>query len=531
MKKEMTRREMLVTSAQMAGVAVLGGACAGERAQIKTQRGILFGDKAGAKAAEQIYASGGNAIDATVAAAFVAGIGSPSKCGIGGYGGSAMIAQGGNIFCIDFNSVAPAAAKPDMYPLNAKGEVVGRANFHGWLAAGVPGVPAGLELLLQKFGTKSLREVLQPAIELAAKQTPNPRFSYPALRETLMTFAARNSVDSYYRGDIAHIIAEAFAKHGGIVTTRDLAAYHARLVTPYHYKWGDATIYTAPLCSGGLTTLEALSIFKATRFAEQKSSNERTHAQLEALRLAWRDRGNLLGDPEFVEVPVEKLLSADYARESANQIESAVAARKAMHIDVPRIQQTGTVNLSAADHQGTLVAITLTMGNGYGAQVTVEKVGMVLGHGMARFDPQPGHANSVASGKRPLHNMCPMMMSVHEKPTIAIGAAGGTKIPNALFEFFCNHIGEKQSFFSSIDAPRFNTTGSLDTRVEKEFPPEQRAYLQQAGFKVANGPGPFVSGVRFNPATKTMEGRNHIGDPFETKKQMDNSWPTPEKTK
>jgi gamma-glutamyltranspeptidase/glutathione hydrolase len=350
------------------------------------------------------------------------------------------------------------------------------------------------------------------------------------LSETLTTLAERNSVDSYYRGDIAHTIAEAFAKHGGLVTTKDLAAYHARVVTPYQLKSGDATIYTAPLCSGGLTPLGALNIFKATGFANQPSSNERTHAQLEALRLAWRDRGNLLGDPEFVEVPVEKLLSASYADALAQEVETAVKGRRAMHLNLPRIQQTGTVHLSAVDHQGTLVAMTLTMGNGYGAQVTVDELGMVLGHGMARFDPEPGHANSVAPGKRPLHNMCPMILSHGGKPTIAIGAAGGTKIPNALYEFLCNYLGERQSFSASIDAPRFNCTGSLDVRMEKEFPAERRAYLQQIGFKVGNGPGPFVSGVKYDSATGAMESRNHIGDPFETKKQMDDSWPVTSRT-
>ncbi len=520
MDKGLTRREMLIASAQLAGAAALGISCRSDHVQTPA-RGILFGDAAAAKAAAQIFADGGNAVDATVAAAFVAGISSPSKCGIGGYGGSVMIAQAGKVYCVDFDSVAPAAARPDMYPLNAKGDVVGKVNFHGWLAAGVPGVPAGLEMALQKFGTKSLREVLQPAIALAANQPKNPRFSYKALRETLMTFAERNSVDSYYRGDIAHTIAEAFAKHGGLVTTKDLAAYHARIVTPYEFKWDDTKIFTAPLCSGGLTTLEALSIFKATGYATEAASNERIHAQLEALRLAWRDRGKFLGDPEFVEVPVEKLLSADYAREMAGLVNTSVKAQKAMHLDVPRIQQTGTVHLSAADHEGTLVAMTLTMGNGYGAQVTVEPLGMVLGHGMARFDPEPGHPNSVAPGKRPLHNMCPMIVTRDGKPTIAIGAAGGTKIPNALYEFFCNFLGERQGFFASIDAPRFTSTGTPDVRVEKEFPPEQRAYLQRIGFKVATGPGPFVSGVKYDPATHSMEGRNHIGDPFESKKQLE----------
>jgi gamma-glutamyltranspeptidase / glutathione hydrolase len=518
--KRITRRQMLVTSAQIAGAAAVGISCVTRRHSTQApQRGILFGDKEGAKAAETIFAHGGNAVDATIAAAFTAGISSPSKCGIGGYGGSVMISQAGSIYCIDFNSMAPAAATADMYPLNAKGEVVGKVNFHGWLAAGVPGVPAGLQLALQKFGTKSLREVLQPAIALAAQQPKNPRFSYHNLRETLTTFADRNSIDSFYRGDIAHVIAQEFAKNGGLVTTRDLAAYHARIVTPYQLKWDDATIYTAPLCSGGLTSLQALSIFKATQFATKPASQERTHAEVEALRLAWRDRGNFLGDPEFVEVPVEKLLSADYARELAEQVDAAVRAQKALHLDIANIQQTGTVNLSAVDHQGTFVAMTLTMGNGYGAQVTVEPLGMVLGHGMARFDPEPGHPNSVAPGKRPLHNMCPMIMTSDGKPTIAIGAAGGTKIPNALYEFFCNYLGEKQNFEQAIDAPRFTTTGTADLRVEKEFPAEHRAYLQKIGFKVGTGPGPFVSAVTYDHTTGAMSGRNHIGDPFETKKQ------------
>jgi gamma-glutamyltranspeptidase/glutathione hydrolase len=169
---------MLVTSAQAAGALALATGCrTNPPKSTGPAHGVLVGDIHGAKVAQQIFAEGGNAVDAVVAAAFVAGITSPSKCGIGGYGGSVMIAQSGSIHCIDFNSIAPAAARPDMYPLDAKGDVVGKVNFHGWLAAGVPGIPAGLETTLQKFGTKSLREVLQPAIAMAAKQPNNPRYS------------------------------------------------------------------------------------------------------------------------------------------------------------------------------------------------------------------------------------------------------------------------------------------------------------------------------------------------------------------
>jgi gamma-glutamyltranspeptidase/glutathione hydrolase len=517
MKQSLSRREMLVATANLLVVAAVAPSCV--TAKRHETRGIVLGDVAGAKAAEQVFADNGNAIDAAIAAAFVAGVSSPSKCGIGGYGGSMMIARHGKIYCIDFNSVAPSAARPDMYPLDKNGNVVGKVNFHGWLAAGVPGTPAGLQLALQKFGTMSLREVLRPAILLAGQKSSTPYFKYETLRETLTTFADRNSVDSFYRGDIAQQIADTFAQNGGLVTTKDLAAYHARVVTPYSLQWDDTTVYTAPLCSGGLTPLQALSIFKSTRWPHEPSTPQRTHAQIEALRLAWRDRGLLLGDPDFVEVPVEKLLSTDYARDLEDEVEATVRAHIPLPLDISNIQQTGTVNISAADRDGNLVALTLTMGNGYGAHVAIESLGIALGHGMARFDPQPSHPNSVAPGKRPLHNMCPSILCIDGQPTIAIGAAGGTKIPNALYEFFCNYLGERQSFAQAVDGPRFNTTGSLELHVENGFASDQRSYLKQIGFKLSNGPGPFVSAVRIDHRTGALDGRNHIGDPFESRAQ------------
>ncbi len=518
MKHRLSRREMLAKTAQFALGAAFGTSCASASRLKSPVKGVLVGNSDGAQAAQTIFAAGGNAVDAAIAAAFVVGVSSPDECGIGGFGGSIMIARGGKIHCIDFNSTAPAAARPDMYPLDEKGAVKGKINFRGWLAPGVPGTLAGLQMALDRFGTKSLGEVLQPAIALAGTMAPNSHFSYHALQETLFTLAKRNSVESFYRGDIAAEIADAFAKHGGMVTAKDLAAYQAREVIPYELDWNGVTLYTAPLCSGGLTTLEALSILKALKWEKMPSSLQSAQARLESLRLAWRDRAEYFGDPDFESVPIRRLLSPEYGKELAAQVKSAVNAQRPVPINAPRIQQTGTANLSAGDEQGNLAAVTLSHGNSYGAQVTVQSLGLVLGQGMARFDPEPGHPNSIAPGKRPLHNMCPTLVVRDGRPVVAIGAAGGLKIPNAIYDFVSRYVGQRKSFADAVDAPRLNSIGGLDLRVEKDCPENELNYFKGMGYKVTQTPGASVSAVRFDPATGLVEGRNHKGNPFETKK-------------
>src|SRR5688572_7649512 len=164
-----TRRELLA----LAGRAVVVGALSphmsfGAAESSENAFGAVVGDPVAAKVGEKILRDGGNAVDAAVAAAFAAGIASPSKSGIGGYGGHAMVALAGGrkVTAIDFDSTAPAAARPDMFPLDANGRVRGNVNSHGWLAAGVPGTLAGLQLALERHGSKSLRDVLAPAIQL-----------------------------------------------------------------------------------------------------------------------------------------------------------------------------------------------------------------------------------------------------------------------------------------------------------------------------------------------------------------------------
>ncbi|HSU54922.1 MAG TPA: gamma-glutamyltransferase, partial [Candidatus Dormibacteraeota bacterium] len=166
MSRRYSRREMLARTAAGLAVGFVGGSkCFGTDL---SRSGAIVGETAGAEVGKNVLASAGNAVDAAVGAALTSAVATPARCGIAGYGGHMIIAlKSGKVTCIDFNTMGPAAARPDMYPLDEKGEVKGGTNLHGWLAIGVPGTLAGLQLALDRYGTKPFRELVQPAIEVA----------------------------------------------------------------------------------------------------------------------------------------------------------------------------------------------------------------------------------------------------------------------------------------------------------------------------------------------------------------------------
>jgi gamma-glutamyltranspeptidase/glutathione hydrolase len=450
MSRNVSRREML----KRTGSAVLAGSfgvpfliSAKENPRDLKSFGAVRGENTGMKAGEKILADGGNAIDAAVTAALAACVAAPARAGIGGYGGHMIVAlKGGKkIRAIDFNTAAPAAARPDMFLLDEKGAVKGRLNFYGWQAAGVPGVLAGLHFALKRYGTRSFREVVQPAIAVAENgfvvgkvfantiRSGAPRFAKdpgsakiylkdgkplqegdilrnPELAEMLSVLAARNSADSFYKGDVAQRIADAFQKNGGLVTAKDLASYKPRELEPLQLKLKDFTLFTVPLTAGGLTILETFSILKALDWTASGPVGPTAHARLDALRLAWKDRLELFGDPEKVNVPVSHLLSNGHAEELAAKVRSSVLEKKPTTIRIEEHRDEGTTNISAVDRHGNLAAVTVTHGDPFGAQVTVDGLGLTLGHGMSRFDLNPHHPNAPASGKRPVINVCPSIV-------------------------------------------------------------------------------------------------------------------------
>jgi gamma-glutamyltranspeptidase / glutathione hydrolase len=536
--KQYSRRQMLGWGARvfLIGTAGLPGCTNRKQFRRRSGPGAVIGEAAGAAVGQQVLAEGGNAIDAAIAAALTSCVAAPSRCGIGGYGGHMTIAlaAGPRITSIDFNSTAPAAAREDMYPLNAKGEVEGKINLHGWLAAGVPGTLAGLQFALDRFGTRSFRELVQPAIRVAENgllvsspfaasvrgamprfrsdpgsaklylpdgKPPNPgeTLRNPDLARLLSTLAQRNSVESFYRGDIAQRIAEAFQKSGGLVSAEDLAAYQAREVKPLSLQYGAFNLFTAPLTAGGLTVFQALSVLKALKW--KSGSPAATHARLEALRLAWKDRLDWLGDPEHGSVPVQRLLSAQYAAELAARVSSAVHHQTPLSIQLQSPAEDGTTHISSVDPQGNMVALTLTHGGSFGAQVTVDGLGLTLGHGMSRFNPRPGHPNSPGARKRPLHNMCPSIVLRNGKPILALGAAGGVRIPNAVYHVLTQYLVHGDEAAEAVGSPRLHCTGTLNVGVETGWPASDTDYLKRIGFEVNPGSVANLNAVSFDPRT------------------------------
>lgn len=498
--------------------------------------GIVIGEPTAAEVGARVLAAGGNAVDAAVSAALTAAVVAVSACGIGGYGGHMTIALPGQpVKSIDFNSIAPDAARSDMFAPGPAGKLRDSIH-HGWLAAGVPGTLAGMELALRRFGTIRFREALAPAMKFAregfeidaafaraiANAAPQferdegsnrlffrdgkplaegDTFRNPDLAALLETLAAADSADPFYRGRIARTIAAAFARNGGLVSRADMAAMRAREARPIRFEWRGYEIQTAPLTAGGATIIQTLAILKALDWTAIVDPDARNHARLEAMRIAWSDRLRLFGDPNQAEVPLDRLLSEDYATQMADRVRKAIEQRKPLDLETPPPrEQGGTIHLSAVDRQGGMAALTLTHGDGFGARVVVPSLGLLLGHGVSRFDPRPGHPNSPGPRKRPLHNMCPTIVTRDGRPILAVGARGGRRIPNAVLAVLLEFVGGDRPMPEAIDAPRMHTEGNRAVVLDDRWPQSGARPFESMGYEVRRQSVAIVSAVSADPS-------------------------------
>ncbi len=531
------RRELL---RRTGGVLVGGVLLRHARGDDKRLPGCVVGQSEAAQAGADVLAAGGNAVDAVVAAALVAGVVAVQQCGIGGYGGHMTIGLAdGTVRSIDFNSAAPRAASETMFAPDDQGRVPGNIQRYGWLASGVPGTLAGLQRAIDAYGSRGFDELVRPAIRYARDGFPvsaalaasirgavpqlardpgsaalllrdgrplaaGERYHNPDLATLLETLAERGSVQSFYRGDIARRIAAAFAAHGGIVSEQDLAAYEACEVEPLAMAWRGYSVHTAPLTAGGVTALEALGILRALGWDNRPLDEPRTaHAMVEALRVAWHDRLALLGDPEKADVPFDRLLSASYAEEQAARVDEAVRQEQPLPGGAAGDTAGGTVHLSAGDAQGNLVALTLTHGEHFGARVAVDGLGLILGHGMSRFDARPDGPNSPGPAKRPLHNMCPTIVLRDGRPVLACGGAGGRRIPNAVFRVLAQYVGRDATADAAVAAGRIHTEGTTELTLDEHCRAGDAEYLRRIGYTVTNGSVAAVHAVSFDPASRT----------------------------
>lgn len=463
---------------------------------------VVAADPMAAGAGAEVIRKGGNAIDAVVAAALAECVVQPQNIGLGGYAGTMIVysAKHDRVYTIDFDSVAPAAASPGMFPpevctynwdITSDGGIISPGtNEYGCLCVTVPPIIAGLALALERFGAMTFADVAAAAQDFAeegfrvgptlagalslfvAHADPEsvravlPGGAAPKEGEilvqkdlgALIATLRRDGPMAFYRGEIPRRIVERLKRGGGILEESDFSSMAARIEEPVAVNCGDYEVLTPGPPAGGITALQILNVLRRANLAPTDLATSRHYSLLiEAARHAWRERFACLGDPLCVEVPVDEMLSGRRAREILASVESGISSADA---SVSAAGAEHTVHLVAVDKDRNMVSLTTTHGSWFGSMIAVDGLGLVLGHGMSRFDPVPGGPNSIAPGKRVQHNMAPMIIMRGGKPYCAIGLPGGRKIINgsAVLAHALTTFG--LTCGEAMALPRFHVDGS-----------------------------------------------------------------------
>jgi len=451
-------------------------------------------------AAADVMRAGGNAVDAAVALGFALTVTWPEAGNIGGGGYTVVRMADGRTAALDYREIAPLAATRDMY-LDANGNLTDK-SVYGHLASGVPGAVAGLTTLLERYGTMSLAQVMQPAIRLARegfvidtalggsiaraqsmvtryqRNTPyfpngiaipaGARLVQPDLARTLEAIAAQGGA-AFYRGWIADSLVAEQQRGGGIITKEDLARYQPILRTPITTSYrGYGLLSMPPSSSGGVTTAEALNVLEQYPTLPPYGSTRWFHLVGSAYQRAFIDRNAKLGDPAFVRVPLEQLTSKRYAKLLQGTIDDTRATPTTEL--VPKMEAAArepehTTHYSVVDAAGNAVATTTTLNNSWGSGVWVRGAGFMLNDEMDDFAAQPGkpnmfglvqgEVNAIQPGKRMLSAMSPtIVLDRAGQVLLVVGAAGGPTIITGTSQVILNVIEHRMSLADAMRAPR-----------------------------------------------------------------------------
>lgn len=469
------------------------------------RQGIACVRQEAAEAARDVLKDGGNAIDAAVAAILVLFVIEPSNTGLGGYGGCLAIydAKSGRARAIDCTSRAPR--KIDISKLDAK------TINHGCLAVGVPGNVAGVDLALSEFGTQPFGKLATHAIAMAAdgiKVTPALSAQFdgllksidpvslkayfpkgvPATGETwvqsdlarLMRRLCDEGPGSFYTGETAATICKQVQAGGGALAEDDFHEFQATSSDPLHIRYRGYDLYTPSLPAGGITSLSTLKTLEQFDLAKYEPwGPDYYDLFVNAAHLAWIDREKYFGDPEFVKVPFEMLLSAEHAKANASMIRTGKALPRTKSDD-----SSHTVNLVVVDEDQNVVSWTATHGNDFGSHVAIDGLGLMLGHGISRFDLDKASPNYPRPRKRPQHNMAPMIVMKDGKPRAGLGMPGGPRIVNVTTQMAVNLIDFKAPTERVVSAPRIHTEGHDPIQVSSGTPPAVIELLKKKGHAV-----------------------------------------------
>lgn len=454
-----------------------------------------------AKIGAAILEQGGNAIDAAVATGYALAVTYPCCGNIGG-GGFMLIhlAKGQDIF-INFREKAPLKAHANMF-LDKKGNPISSKSLRGFAATAVPGTVLGLDQALQRYGTMTRSQVMQPAIQLAKEGfvltendiarlelinftalAPNalaifskngkPLQSGDKLVQSnlanVLTAIAKEGSDVFYKGFISDTIVKASEQYGGYLSRDDFANYTIQELTPLVCTYRGYKIITAPPpSSGGVTLCEMLGILEGYDLNRLGyHSSQSLHYIIEAMRYAFADRNSKLGDPDFVKNPVQELISKKYTQSLRENIQDyQKTPSQELPLQPTLLESTNTTHYSIADKAGNLVAVTYTLNSMFGAEVIAGDTGFFLNNEMNdftikagainQFGLKQGEQNNIQPGKRPLSSMTPTLIFYQEKPFLVLGSPGGPRIITALLQTILNMIDYKMDVRMAIDEPRIH---------------------------------------------------------------------------
>ncbi|PHM23963.1 gamma-glutamyltransferase [Xenorhabdus ehlersii] len=464
---------------------------------------VVSSQRLASQAGIDILKMGGNAIDAAVAVGYAQAVVNPCCGNIGGGGFMTIHLANGKDTFINFRETAPAAANADMY-LDKDGKVIKGASLYGYNAIAVPGTVMGFEEALKKYGTLTREQVMAPAIKLAREGYILTRGDTDILDTTVKRFAqdpeaariflrkdgtpfeprdrliqtdlantlemiAKHGPDAFYHGKIPQLVEQASKKSGGIITAADFANYHITETTPVTCSYrGYKFISSPPPSSGGVTLCEILNIIEGYDLKSMGyNSAAYIHTLTEAMRHAYMDRNTYLGDPAFINNPLDRLLSKSYAESIRKEIQPNKATPSVnIQPGIGSHEKPETTHYSVVDKEGNAVSTTYTINGRFGAVVIAPGTGFFLNDEMDDFTTKVGEknlyglvqgaTNSIAPGKRPLSSMSPTLVTKDNKIFLVLGSPGGSRIISITLQAALNIIEFNMPPQEAVNSPRIH---------------------------------------------------------------------------
>jgi len=533
----LTRRTLIAATLSITfALAPLTSVFAASPAPAKGEHGmVVTAQHLASEVGVEVLKKGGNAVDAAVAVGYALAVVYPNAGNIGGGGFMTIRFKDGKSTFLDFRERAPLAATKTMY-LDKDGNPVKGASLNGYLAVGVPGSVAGLEMAREKYGKLSRQDLMAPAISYAKdgfilnqgdaasfagsadrlakdpaaaaiflKPDGKPygigeRLIQPDLAASLAAISEKGP-DAFYKGAIADAIVKASGAKGGILAKPDFEQYAVRELKPVTCTYRGYEITSSPPpSSGGVIICEILNVLEGYPLSYLGAgSAETVHVMVEAMRYAYVDRNSALGDPDFVDNPVSKLLDKAYAKDIRDKIDPFRAGVSQDLMPKGFGESKETTHYSIIDNDGNAVAVTYTLNGSFGAGVVADGTGILLNNEMDDFTQKPGvpnlyglvqgEANAIQPKKTPLSSMSPTVVAKDGKPFMVIGSPGGSRIITITLEAIVNVIDHGMNIQEAIDAPRIHHQWLPDTVYIEPFglSPDTEKLLAGMGYHLDLG--------------------------------------------